>query len=208
VRKITQKEVGQSTLGALEIYMDEVSGRLNTDKRGQYLGGFDTGDQIFVLYKDGSYELTDYELTNRYETKEITEIRKFDPDLTVSAVYYEGGKKWTMVKRFKVETTSQGQRFEFVTDNRYTKLLYASTKDKPIIKYSYREKNNKIETELNIPKFIDVKGWKAMGNKLVDQKITGVKDVTPKPKTKSASKKLKAGDSIDFEIDNGQTKMF
>ncbi|MFK7934197.1 MAG: DNA gyrase/topoisomerase IV subunit A [Saprospiraceae bacterium] len=208
VRKITQKEVGQSTLGALEIYMDEVSGRLNTDKRGQQLGGFDTGDQIFVLYKDGSYELTDYELTNRYEIKEIVEIRKFDPDLAVSAVYYEGGKKWTLVKRFKIETTSQGQRFEFITDNRYSKLLYATTKEQPIIKYNYREKNQKLDAELKLAEFIDVKGWKAMGNKLVDQKITGVKDITPKPKVKPAAKKLKPGDSIDFEIDNGQTKMF
>jgi topoisomerase-4 subunit A len=33
IRKITLKELGKSTLGAMKIWMDEVSGRLNTDER-------------------------------------------------------------------------------------------------------------------------------------------------------------------------------
>ncbi|MEZ4980238.1 MAG: hypothetical protein R2769_01355 [Saprospiraceae bacterium] len=37
VKKITQKEVGESTLGAWKIWMDEASGRLNTDKEEYYL---------------------------------------------------------------------------------------------------------------------------------------------------------------------------
>lgn len=204
VRKITQREIGQSTLGALEIYMDEVSGRLNTSKRGQYLGGFDTGDQILALYKDGSYELTDFELTNRYEIKELVEVRKFDPAIIIGAVYYEGGKKCTMVKRFRIETSTQGQRFSFVTDHRYTKLLYASTQSAAVIKYAYREKNNKIETELSLAEFIDVKGWKAQGNKLADQKITGVKDITPP----DANQPLQVGDTVEFPSSGEQKKMF
>ncbi|MCP4230740.1 MAG: DNA gyrase/topoisomerase IV subunit A, partial [bacterium] len=42
VRKIALKEAGKSTLGALNVWMDEVSGRLNTDERGIHLGAFDT----------------------------------------------------------------------------------------------------------------------------------------------------------------------
>ena len=54
IRKVTLKEVGKSTLGAMKVWMDTVSGRLNLDERGQFLGGFDTGDYILALYQDGS----------------------------------------------------------------------------------------------------------------------------------------------------------
>ncbi|MEL6945485.1 MAG: DNA gyrase/topoisomerase IV subunit A, partial [Bacteroidota bacterium] len=177
VRKITQKEVGQSTLGALKIYMDEVSGRLNTEERGLHLGDFDTGDQILVIYKDGSYELTDFELTNRYEPKEIMHIGKFDPEAVVSAVYFEGNKAKTAVKRFKIETTTQGQRFPFITDHKVSKLYFATLTPNPRIKYSMRVKGQKLEEEVDLAAFIDVKGWKSVGNKLSDHKLSKVEEI-------------------------------
>lgn len=180
VRKITQKEVGQSTLGALEIYMDEVSGRLNTDERGKYLGAFDTGDQILAIYNDGSYELNDFELTNRYDVKELMHIGKFDEKAIVSAIYYDGERKSTMVKRFNIETSTQDQRFPFVTDHRSTKLYLATVSPKARVKYSMRVKGKKMEGEIDLVDFIDVKGWKALGNKLSDHKLTKVEQVEVK----------------------------
>ncbi|MEZ4948661.1 MAG: DNA gyrase subunit A [Saprospiraceae bacterium] len=100
VKKITQKEVGESTLGAWKIWMDEASGRLNTDQRGILLGSFNTGDNILVLYKDGTYEVTDAELTNRYDVKNLVHIGKLDPEAAITAVHFEGSKGWTMVKTF------------------------------------------------------------------------------------------------------------
>ena len=43
-----------------------------------------------------------------------------------------------------------------------------------------KEKQTK---EINLDQFIDVKGWKALGNKLIDQKITGVKELSSKKKS-------------------------
>ena len=60
----------KSTIGAIKVWMDEVSGRLNTDERGKYLGAFDTGDQILAIYNDGTYETVGFELTRRFEVKE------------------------------------------------------------------------------------------------------------------------------------------
>ena len=45
---------------------DNSIGRLNTESRGEYLGKFNGDDMIIVLYKDGNYELTSFELTNRF----------------------------------------------------------------------------------------------------------------------------------------------
>ncbi len=205
VRKITQLEVGKSTLGAQKVWMDEVSGRLNTDDRGIFLGDFDTGNSILLLYKDGSYEISDFDLTRRFDPKEIIHIGKFDPETIISAVYYDGNKGWTMVKRFKVETSKNNQRFNYITDHRSTKLLFASIEAAPQIQYSMKVKSKKIEGELKVAELIDVKGWKALGNKVSEQRLTGIRKI----ESSSLDQKLKAGDSIDFDIDtNGQGKMF
>jgi len=235
VRKISLKEIGKSTLGALEVWMDAVSGRLNTDERGLYLGAYDTGDHLLVLYKDGSYEVAEMDLNRRFDPKEIIEIGKFDPEKPMNVVYYEGERGWTMVKRFLIETASTDQRFAYLTEHRKTQLLYASTQEKPRVKYKMRVKNKSVEGEMAIADFIDVKGWKAIGNKLTEYKVTSVKELekddeqaegakpvekggkTTKPKAggkkekppTSAGGTLKAGDSIEFDLDEkGQGKLF
>lgn len=228
VRKVTLKEMGKSTLGAQKVWMDEVSGRLNTDERGHYLGAFDTGDFLFAIYKNGSYEVLDMDLNKRFEPKDLMHIGKFDEKSAVSVVYHEGNKGWTMVKRFQVETTKLNTPFPFLTEHKTTKLYFASVDKTPKINYVWREKSQRMEAQLEIADFIDIKGWKALGNKLSDFKLISVKHlnakkpVVPKKETKSKpivkntsspdskeNKTLKAGDSIDFDLDdNGQTKMF
>ncbi len=66
VRKVDLKEKGGSTLGGVNIWWDNLTGRLNGDEKGIYLGDFNADDQLLVVYKDGSYELTNYELINRF----------------------------------------------------------------------------------------------------------------------------------------------
>ena len=58
-----------------------------------------------------------------------------------------------------------------------------------------------------------MKGWKALGNKLSDQKLLGVKELEstgPEPAQKEAADvKYHAGDSIDFNVEkDGQGKLF
>ena len=192
VRSVKQVTVGKSTLGARQAWMDEVSGRLNAEQRGIFLGDFDTGDRIFVLYKEGSYEVLDFDMTKRFDPKEVIHITKFNPKAIVNAVYFDGNKGWTMVKRFKIETSKNGQRFPFITEHRSSKLYFASMKKNPVIKYSVKVKNIKEEYELRIADFIDVKGWKALGNRLESSRITGVQETKPN--------KLKAGDSLEFDL--------
>lgn len=216
VMNVSLKEVGKSTLGAMKIWMDEVSGRLNSDERGVFLGGFDTGDLILAIYKTGEYELMELDLNKKFDTKELMHITKFDPEAIVNVLYYEGGKSWTMVKRFQIETSTQDQRFAFLTDHRSTKLLFVTTDEAPEVTYSYRTKEGKVEETMNLAEFMDTKGWKALGNKLTDYKVTSVKEIKkakPEPAAKKeavdGNGKLKAGDSIDFDLeDNGQTKLF
>ncbi len=201
VRKVTLQSAGKSTLGAMKIWMDETSGRLNTEGRGKLLGAFDTGNHILTIYKDGSYEMTDYELTRKFEVKDIVAISKFEGDTVISAVHYEGSKGWTMVKRFNIATFKTDQRFSFISEDSKSKLLFASLDETPIIKYNMKVGSQKIEGELNLKEFIDIKGWKAMGNKFSDQRLTGIQQI-------QAPQALKPGDTIDFDIDSGQGELF
>lgn len=203
VRKVTLKSVGKSTLGALHFWMDSVSGKLNTDQRGVYLGEFDTGDHIFALYKDGSYEMMEMDQNRRFNPEEIIHIGKFDPEMVISAVHYDGHKGWTMVKRFRIETSTLDQRFSFLTDHKDSRLLFASVKAQPRIQYAIKVRNKKINGEANLAEFIDVKGWKALGNKLSDQKLLDVAEIETAPVPQAPPTKLHAGDSIEFDLDAG-----
>ncbi len=216
IKKVTLLEIGKSTLGALEVWMDEVSGKLNTEERGQYLGEYDTGDHLLAIYKNGSYEVTEMDMNRRFEIKDLMYIGKFDPEAIIGAVYYEGGKKWTMVKRFQVETSSTNQVFPFITDHRSSKLLYATVEPEQTIVYTEKDASgHKKQLEVNLDAFIDVKGWKALGNKLSEQKVSGIKEADGLIKEKMAAEqpkeKLKPGDSIEFDLkknDKGQGSLF
>lgn len=178
VRKIAQVSVGKSTLGAMHIYMDEVSGKLNQDERGKYLGPFDTGSRLLSIFKDGSYEVNDLDLTKKYDVNNIVEIGNYTEDTTVSAIYHDGDKGWTMVKRFKIETSTFDQKFVFISEGNGSKLYFASIDKAPVVKYSYKVGTNKEEKELHLAEFIDVKGWKALGNKLIDAKLLKVEKIS------------------------------
>jgi len=171
IRKVTQISVGKSSLGAMQIYMDEVSGKLNQDERGKYLGAFDTGSRLLSIYKDGSYEVNELDLNKKYDVNNILEIGNYTENSVISAVYFEGEKGWTMVKRFKIETSTYDQKFIFIPETTGSKLYFASLDKAPLIRYSYNVGKIKEEKEVSLLEFIDVKGWKALGNKLIDAKL-------------------------------------
>ena len=132
VKKIEFKLLGESSFGGLKIWYDSSVGRLNTDERGELIGSFHGDDNILVINKDGSYELSSYELTNRFENEKIELIEKFDPNKVISCVYYDGVAKTYYVKRFQIETRTVNKQFHIVLliakhgtngkehDNKYT----------------------------------------------------------------------------------------
>ncbi|MCC7504418.1 MAG: DNA gyrase/topoisomerase IV subunit A, partial [Saprospiraceae bacterium] len=177
VKNIRQKEVGKSTIGAQKLWFDDITGRLNTQERGRLLGEFDTGDTILVLYNDGSYEVTDMDVQQRFEMKDILHVGKFDPEMVINAVHFDGIKGWTMVKRFRIETNKLREKYSYLTEHPKSKLLFASIKPNPRIKYSIKVKGKSMPGEISLGNFMDVKGWKAVGNRLSDSLLSSVKEV-------------------------------
>jgi topoisomerase-4 subunit A len=183
VKKVVLKSAGKSTLGGVDIWFDAVIGKLNRDEHGSYLGNFGSEDRILVLYKDGQYELTNFELTNRYEPREISKVVKFSPDRIISCLYYEGENKIFYIKRFKIETTTIDKKFLFITDTKNSRLLAVSTDKYPrVVLKTKAEKKAPIETQnINVDEFVEVRGWKAIGQKLNVYDVVEVKMLDPKP---------------------------
>lgn len=198
IRKIQHKMDGVSTLGGLNIYYDSSIGRLNTDQRGKLIGNFLGEDKIIVFYKNGDYELTGFELTNRYEPPHVLLIEKFIPDRVVSAIYYDGGSKTYFVKRFLIETTSLNKKFNLISDHKQSYLKLVSTDKQPQIKLSVSKGKEKEEQEYDLDMLIDVKGWKAIGNKLSPHPIEEIGLI-------SSSREVETETSQNDEVEIGST---
>lgn len=182
VKRVVLKKEGRSTLPAMPLWYDTTIGRLNKEENGVYLGKFNAGDQLLVLYNTGEYEITDYELTNHYDIKQVTHIEKYRPERVVSAIYFDGNQQNYYVKRFHIETTTLGKRFSFITDHSKSKLVVASTQNEPQIDVHFKNGSAKEKESLAMIDIIDIKGWKALGNKLsyakiVSAKVTSEEDV-------------------------------
>lgn len=176
VQKITQKEVGGSTLAARKIWFDTVVGRLNDEGRGKFLGSFKGEDRLLTLYKNGEYRLSTFDLSNHFD-EDMVHIEKWVQDRPISAVYFDGERELHFVKRFCCEITSD-KRVSYISESEGSYLDVVSTAFRPKIKIIYnkllKETKNLPDNEVEIADFIEVKGMKAQGNQLTKLKIKEV----------------------------------
>ena len=209
VRRIKLAKEGESTLGALEIYYDKVTGTLNKDQIGEKLGEFDNDDTILVIFKDGSYEQTNFELTNRYDVKRVLGIQKFNPKAVISAVYFDGKSKTHFIKRFRIETSTVGKEFGFIPEHQKSEVLavYFENEENKNLKVEifYQQNRKKFKISYLLHTLEDVKGWKALGRKLEEPDIYQANFVLPEPSaTESLFDPTVKGDIKEGKSENGK----
>jgi topoisomerase-4 subunit A len=174
VKKIVLKSKGISTLAGRKIWYDEILKRLNADGRGKYLGEFDGDDRILNVLSTGLYELTNFDLNNHFDDKMIL-IEKYDPKKVFSVIHLDGKSKNYMVKRFVFETIAIGKQVSIISDEPGSKLLYIAKANQLVKVVQLKGKEQTPETiEVNLADLIDVKGMKAMGNRLSQLPIKSV----------------------------------
>lgn len=175
IKRVDLKEKGGSTLGGVKIWWDDLTGRLNGDSKGQFLGEFEGDDKILVIGIDGQYELTNYELINRYEPDTVCFIQKYFLSQVIQVIYLEGKSKLHYVKRFLIETLTLGKKFSFIGDEKGSELLVASTAMMARVELTTEKKNGeKVVDVIILDDFMDVKGWKVLGNRLSQDKVKKV----------------------------------
>jgi topoisomerase IV subunit A len=113
----------------------------------------------------------------------------------ISAVHIDGDSKEYYVKRFGIETNTTGKRFKFINETKGSSLVVAALDRSPeieltVIKGKAKEKD---VSRVKLDELIDVKGWKANGNRLSNYKIRKVTLVenTVKVKTTVANPEKK-----------------
>ncbi|MCF6150718.1 MAG: DNA gyrase/topoisomerase IV subunit A [Candidatus Kuenenia stuttgartiensis] len=179
VRKILHKKAGTSTLGGIDIWYDETVGRLNSENRGKYLGKFEGEDRILVIYKDGALELTTFELTNHYDNEKIDILEKYNPETIITAVYFDGESKNYYIKRFKTESDVVGRVFSFIgeSEGSFPAVVTTDADPKAEIHSVFGRKKEKRSEVASLNNLVDVKGWKARGNRLSSYEVIDVKMV-------------------------------
>lgn len=168
VKSVKFKEAGRSTLSGRKLWFDDTFGRLNTDEKGQYLGMFDSEDRLLVIYNNGNYEISDTELSQRFDGEKILLIEKFDPEKVITAVYVDMEKLQYNIKRFKVETTTLRNKFFFIKEGEGNRLEAVTTDETPVLVMQSGRGAQVRKAKIKVNKVVEVMGWKAVGAKLAD----------------------------------------
>lgn len=197
VKNIKFCSLGSSSIGGIDIYYEKTTGRLNTDSRGKLLGNFNTDDKILVVYKHGEYELTNFELTNRYMPEIIHSIEKFATDSVYAIVHYNAADKTYYVKRFKIEMLQLDKKYLLISDAKGSKMSVFTSQLYPEVDVKMAASGGKKEylTRVQLAEYIDVKGWKAQGNKLASTDVVSVTLLPPKVDIKPAQAQTSMFDS-------------
>ncbi|MBN8696386.1 MAG: DNA gyrase/topoisomerase IV subunit A [Bacteroidetes bacterium] len=178
VRKIVLKEKGVSTLGAIDIYFDDTVQRLNSDKRGTFLGSFGPTDRILTITQSGHYKLTGFDLSTHFDEDMIL-IEKFNQNKAVSAIYLDGESKTYFVKRFMIEPTDK--KVLFITEAPGSRIEIVTTEATPVVDVKFSKvKDKEVPDErIDLTQFIEIKGLKAKGNKLSYAKVKEINLLPP-----------------------------
>ncbi len=168
VKSVRFKEAGKATLSGRKLWFDEKFGRLSAEEKGLLLGSFEPEDKILVIDHDGNYEITDQEMTQKFDADKVLLIEKFDPAKIISAVYLDNEKKQYTVKRFMIETTTLRNKFFFIKEGQGNYLETVTTDPEPVLAMQSGRGSQVRRAKIRIVKVADVMGWKAVGNKLVD----------------------------------------
>ncbi len=174
--KVSLKHQGLSTLGGRNIYFDWDVLRLNSDKRGDFIGEFQGDDKLLAIH-GGSYHMTSFDLSNHFTT-ELNTIEKFDPDKVWTAVYYDGDNKFYYVKRFNMEMSQK--RVSFIGEHEKSELIVLTDELFPQIEITFKGVDKMREpVKVDLEEFIAVKGFKARGKRLTTLKVASIVEIEP-----------------------------
>ena len=205
--RVELKEKGVSTLKPRNIWFDKTIKRLNTDERGTSLGAFTGEDKILLVNKDGNSKVITPEISLHFDDNMIR-IEKWVPKKPLTAIYFDTEKGRYFIKRFLIE--SETKEDNFLKDG--GELLFFNSDWRPIIEIEFikpREKDAIPPLEINAEDFINIKGFKALGNQITAKKIKNItlKEVLPFKEETKVLEEIEVTDQEEVNGDQPQTKL-
>ena len=169
------------------------------------MGEFQGDDQILVLYKNGDYQLYNFDLSNHFD-QDMLAIEKYDADKVLSVVYYDAEQDFYYVKRFQIDD-AQGKRVSFIGENDGNKLISVTWVHYPRLQITFGGKNAERENEIvEVAEFIGVKSHKARGKRLTNYEVENITEMEPIVRDEDEHESLEeepepdADDDVPFEI--------
>jgi topoisomerase-4 subunit A len=178
VHKITLKQKGGSTLGGRKVWFDRDVLRLNYDGRGEYLGEFQSNDQILVIHSNGDFYTTNFEVSNHYDNN-VDIIEKFDPNKVWTAALYDADQQnYPYLKRFSFEPSTRKQNY--MGENRNSKLILLTDEYYPRLEVVFGGADSFREPMvIEADDFIGIKSFKAKGKRLTTFEIDTINELEP-----------------------------
>ena len=210
VKRVEFKSPGKSTLKPRSIWFDDVTLRLNTDKRGRYLGDFTSNDLLLIATEDGLVKTVIPDLSLHIAENTVL-IEKWVPKKPLSVIHFDPERDRYYIKRFLIEQEEKEE--SVLTDTKGATLMAILSDYRPSIKIEFVKPRGKDELpplEVDVADFIAVKGIKAIGNQLTAHKIKQIVVNEPLPYEEEIQETKNEGESEDDveESENGDLRLF
>ena len=172
VLKIELKEKGVSTLKPRKIWFDSTVLKLNLDERGELLGAFRGEDRLLIINDKAESKTVTPQMELHFSQVPLV-LERWVKTKPITAVYFDQEKERYFIKRFLIEN----EKKEDIFIKEDATLIFISTEWRPVIEIEFVKPRgaepfpNKV---INVGDFIGVKGYKAMGNQLIDKKIKNI----------------------------------
>tara|TARA_X000000950_G_scaffold194717_1_gene234615 strand:- start:567 stop:3146 length:2580 start_codon:yes stop_codon:yes gene_type:complete len=208
VRKIELKEKGVSTLKPRKIWFDDTVKRLNLEGRGELLGAFKGDDKLLVISNLGHAKVVQPEMTLHFE-ENLLHIEKWIPNKPITAIYFDPEKNRYFIKRFLIE--NENKEDSFIKEG--GKLTYCSFEWRPVLEVQFEKPRGKEAVSpliVNAEEFIAIKGFKALGNQLTDNKLKTVvlKEKLPyTPPEEERIEEIEVTEEETLKADSPQTRL-
>jgi len=210
VKRVEFKSSGKSTLKPRSIWFDDVTLRLNTDKRGRHLGDFTSNDLLLIATGDGLVKTVTPDLSLHIAENTVL-IEKWIPQKPLSVVHYDPERDRSYIKRFLIEQEEKEE--SVLTDTKGATLLTILSDYRPSIRVEFVKPRGKDELpplEVDVADFIAVKGIKAIGNQLTTHKIKQIVVNEPLPYEEEVQETPNeaVAEKDSEETENGDLRLF
>lgn len=178
VASIKLSRHGGSTLGGRKVWFDPDIKRLNYDGQGDFLGEFNSDDQILVIRKNGEFYVTNFDVNNHYED-DILRIEKYDSAKVWTACLFDADQQgYAYMKRFTLEATPRHQ--SYLGENPESQLILLTDTPYPHLLVTMGGADDFREPlDIEADDFIGVKSFKAKGKRITTCNVAKIEELEP-----------------------------
>lgn len=178
VASIKLSRHGGSTLGGRKVWFDPDIKRLNYDGQGDFLGEFNSDDQILVIRKNGEFYVTNFDVNNHYED-DILRIEKYDSAKVWTACLFDADQQgYAYMKRFTLEATPRHQ--SYLGENPESQLILLTDTPYPHLLVTMGGADDFREPlDIEADDFIGIKSFKAKGKRITTCNVAKIEELEP-----------------------------